>query len=100
MACDSYTPLDVATATIKENQELTLALNKSHLENVVSLLVGMTTNVQSQANEALDDHLQTIHVSKSFSYEWSPTGGEKCLEFLRSAVWVEGQPAAGADSGD
>ena len=88
MTCQGYTPLDVATATIKDNQELVLALEPSHLESVVSLLVATTTASHSESRERGGDVLLQVRTS-SVSCEWSPNGGEKCLEFLQSAVWVD-----------
>ena len=86
-----YTPLDVATATIRDNLELGFALEECHLEHVVQLLVATTTNVHSDDGSQEEPlGLGMIrHVSFSFNYEWSPRGGEKCLEFLHSAVWME-----------
>ena len=82
MTNQGSTPLDVVTATIKDNQELALALEEAHLEHVVSLLVATTTNM----NDAeLDDPLGTV----TMSCDWAPNGGEKCLEFLQSAIWVD-----------
>lgn len=96
MSYSGYTPLDVATATIKGNQELVLALEESHLEHVVQLLVVMTTNPHgSSEGSSMDGRsdmggLGLIHrVSFSFNYEWSPQAGQKCLEFLHAAVWVD-----------
>ena len=99
MSYSGYTPLDVATATIKGNQELVLALEESHLEHVVQLLVVMTTNPRgSSEGSSMDGRsevgggLGVIHrISFSFNYEWSPQAGQKCLEFLHAAVWVDGK---------
>ena len=94
------TPLDVATATIKGNQELVLALEESHLEHVVQLLVVMTTNARggsesSSMDGRSDFGLGMIHrVSFSFNYEWTPQAGQKCLEFLHAAVWVDSKSLA------
>ena len=87
MTCKGYTPLDVATATIKDNQELVLALEPSHLEDVVSLLVATTTDPHSETL-GHENALTTVRTA-SVSCEWAPNGGEKCLEFLQSAVWVD-----------
>lgn len=99
MSYSGYTPLDVATATIKGNQELVLALEESHLEHVVQLLVVMTTSPHgSSEGSSMDGRsdmgggLGLIHrVSFSFNYEWSPQAGQKCLEFLHAAVWVDSE---------
>ena len=100
---DGYTPLDVATATIKNNRELVLALEEFHLERVVQLLVATTMSVRniSSADSDYDGGLQfqfkrppittTLTQTSFSSMEWSPNGGGKCLEFLQSAVWVEGK---------
>ena len=95
MSYSGYTPLDVATATIKGNQELVLALEEAHMEHVVQLLVIVTTNIRgSSESSSMDGRsdmgLGLIHrVSFSFNYEWSPRAGQKCLEFLHAAVWVD-----------
>lgn len=78
MTCKGYTPLDVATATIKDNQELVLALEPSHLEDVVSLLVATTTDPHSETL-GHENALTTVRTA-SVSCEWAPNGGEKCLE--------------------
>ena len=51
MSYTGYTPLDVATAIIKGNHELVLALEEAHLENVVQLLVILTTNFKGSSEE-------------------------------------------------
>ena len=96
MSYSGYTPLDVATATIKGNQELVLALEETHLEHVVQLLVVMTTNIrgssESSSMDGRSDMGLGIHrVSFSFNYEWTPQAGQKCLEFLHAAVWVDSE---------
>lgn len=91
MTSDGYTPLDVATATIKNNHVLALALEEAHLEHVVSLLVSTTTvNLGAGSTEASEDNLGVLSMG-SMCYEWAPNGGEKCLEFLQSAVWVDSE---------
>ena len=85
MTYQGSTPLDVVTATIKDNQELALALEETHLEHVVSLLVATTTSMN---DSDMDDPLGTVTVG-SMSCDWAPNGGEKCLEFLQSAIWVD-----------
>lgn len=94
MSYSGYTPLDVATATIKGNQELVLALEESHLEHVVQLLVSLTTSIRGGSESSSVDGRSEmgllIHrVSFSFTYEWNPQAGQKCLEFLHAAVWVD-----------
>lgn len=97
LSCNGYTPLDVATATIKDNRELALALESSHLEHVVQLLVAITTsskNLSSADSEMEADFNHPLSMARhrssfSTSLEWNPNGGGKCLDFLQSAVWVE-----------
>lgn len=100
LSCDGYTPLDVATATIKNNRELALALEASHLEHVIQLLVATTTGLGGSIDSAdsVDDTphfkrpggLALMHrTSFSASLDWNTNGGGKCLDFLQSAVWVE-----------
>ena len=96
MSYSGYTLLDVATATIKGNQELVLALEEAHLENVVQLLVVMTTNFKGSSESSSVDGRQEAgfglthrNSSASFNLEWSPAAGQKCLEFLHAAVWVD-----------
>ena len=94
MTCRGCTPLDVATATIRDNTELCLALDDVHLRHVVSLLVTTTTSVTggggsmeqgSGGGGGGDDGREG-----SVMCEWAPNGGEKCLEFLQCAVWADG----------
>lgn len=100
LSCNGYTPLDVATATIKDNRELALALEESHLEHVIQLLVATTTadrglNSADSADSDGGSRYSTLNrshrSSQSLSFDWSPNGGGKCLEFLQSAVWVESE---------
>ena len=96
MSYSGYTLLDVATATIKGNQELVLALDEAHLANVVQLLVVMTTNFKGSSESSSMDGRQEVgfglthrNSATSFNMEWSPAAGQKCLEFLHAAVWVD-----------
>ena len=102
LSYNGSTPLDVATATIKNNRELVLALGEAHLEHVVQLMVATTTSVRniSSADSDFDSGMQFTFkrgmtlsrtMTMSASMDWSPSGGGKCLEFLQSAVWVEGK---------
>ena len=100
LTCSTYTPLDVATATIKGNRELALALDESHLELVVQLLVATTINNASLTSSvdptvdyaaSLKKSGSNLKHSPSFSFEWSPGGGAKCLEFLQTVVWVDSE---------
>ena len=88
MTYHGHTPLDVVTATIKDNHELALALEETHLEHVISLLVATTTSTSGSEESSVEDTLGVVHMG-SMSCDWAPNGGEKCLEFLQSAVWVE-----------
>ena len=96
MLSSGCTPLDVATATIRDNQELALALEESLLENVVTLLVSITTSEPMGSQELPyvpeGNELGMVHSSSfSVNYEWSPRVGGKCLEFLQCAVWVDSE---------
>ena len=96
MLSSGCTPLDVATATIRDNQELALALEESQLENVVTLLVAITTSDRSGSQElpysTPGSGLGIVHsASFSVNYEWNPRVGGKCLEFLQCAVWVDSE---------
>lgn len=112
LSCDGYTPLDVATATIRDNRELALALEASHLEHVIQLLVSTTTSLGSgmDSSDSIDDtpnfrrttggygsplvH-QATSISSVAALDWNPNGGGKCLDFLQSAVWVESKEGPG-----
>ena len=99
LSCDGYTPLDVATATIRDNRELALALEASHLEHVIQLLLSTTTGMGTiDSADSVDDTpnfkrpgslTQLQGTSFATSLDWNPNGGGKCLDFLQSAVWVE-----------
>ena len=93
MTCRGCTPLDVATATIRDNTELCLALDDAHLRHVVSLLVSTTTSVigggvsveVGGGEEGREGSMGSV------ACEWAPNGGEKCLDFLQCAVWADGE---------
>ena len=97
MTCRGCTPLDVATATIRDNTELCLALDDAHLRHVVSLLVTTTTSVTGGGSsvelgggeEGREVRSGMVTVG-SMMCEWAPNGGEKCLDFLQCAVWADG----------
>ena len=95
MLSSGCTPLDVATATIKDNQELALALEESQLENVVQLLVAITTSFrgsQDLSDVATSNDLGLVHSSSfSVNFDWNPRVGGKCLQFLQCAVWVDSE---------
>ena len=93
MTCRGCTPLDIATATIRDNTELCLALDDAHLRHVVSLLVSTTTSVigggvsveVGGGEEGREGSMGSV------ACEWAPNGGEKCLDFLQCAVWADGE---------
>ncbi|XP_075692371.1 ryanodine receptor 1 isoform X1 [Rhinoderma darwinii] len=74
------TPLDVAAASVIDNNELALALEEQDLEKVVSYLAGCG--------------LQSCPMLLAKGYPdigWNPVGGERYLDFLRFAVFVNGE---------
>ncbi|XP_076024958.1 ryanodine receptor 1-like isoform X1 [Genypterus blacodes] len=74
------TPLDVAAASCIDNNELALALEEQDLEMVVKYLAGCG--------------LQSCPMLLAKGYPdigWNPCGGEKYLDFLRFAVFVNGE---------
>uniref|UniRef100_A0A673VTD0 Ryanodine receptor 1 n=1 Tax=Suricata suricatta TaxID=37032 RepID=A0A673VTD0_SURSU len=74
------TPLDVAAASVIDNNELALALQEQDLEKVVSYLAGCG--------------LQSCPMLLAKGYPdigWNPIGGERYLDFLRFAVFVNGE---------
>uniref|UniRef100_G3UG01 Ryanodine receptor 1 n=1 Tax=Loxodonta africana TaxID=9785 RepID=G3UG01_LOXAF len=74
------TPLDVAAASVIDNNELALALQEQDLEKVVSYLAGCG--------------LQSCPMLLAKGYPdigWNPCGGERYLDFLRFAVFVNGE---------
>ncbi|KAL7671399.1 hypothetical protein ACOME3_006297 [Neoechinorhynchus agilis] len=72
-------PLDVACASLMDNNELALALRESHLEKIASYLsrCGTTRNEELFA--------QGYH-----DIGWDPVEGERFLDFLKFCVWVNG----------
>ncbi|XP_064408728.1 ryanodine receptor 1 isoform X5 [Latimeria chalumnae] len=74
------TPLDVAAASVIDNNELALALEEQDLEKVVSYLAGCG--------------LQSCLMLLAKGYPdigWNPVGGERYLDFLRFTVFVNGE---------
>uniref|UniRef100_A0A8C5BBS0 Ryanodine receptor 1 n=1 Tax=Gadus morhua TaxID=8049 RepID=A0A8C5BBS0_GADMO len=74
------TPLDVAAASCIDNNELALALQEQELEMVVTYLAGCG--------------LQACPMLLGKGYPdigWNPCGGERYLDFLRFAVFVNGE---------
>ncbi|XP_051816036.1 ryanodine receptor 2 [Acanthochromis polyacanthus] len=74
------TPLDVAAASVMDNNELALALREPDLEKVVQYLAGC--GLQSCS----------MLVAKGYSdIGWNPVEGERYLDFLRFAVFCNGE---------
>ncbi|XP_061823091.1 ryanodine receptor 2 isoform X7 [Nerophis lumbriciformis] len=74
------TPLDVAAASVMDNNELALALREPDLEKVVQYLAGC--GLQSC----------TMLVRKGYpDIGWNPVEGERYLDFLRFAVFCNGE---------
>ncbi|ELW68102.1 Ryanodine receptor 2 [Tupaia chinensis] len=74
------TPLDVAAASVMDNNELALALREPDLEKVVRYLAGCG--------------LQSCQLLVSRGYPdvgWNPVEGERYLDFLRFAVFCNGE---------
>ncbi|XP_075257500.1 ryanodine receptor 2-like isoform X3 [Convolutriloba macropyga] len=74
------TPLDVAAASMKNNEELALALRQHHLESVIKCLgdCGLASNSILLARGVAD-------------IGWDPVVGERLLDFLKTTVWVSGE---------
>ncbi|KAM4591284.1 ryanodine receptor 2 isoform 1-T1 [Odontesthes bonariensis] len=74
------TPLDVAAASVMDNNELALALREPDLEKVVQYLAGC--GLQSCP----------MLVAKGYTdIGWNPVEGERYLDFLRFAVFCNGE---------
>ncbi|NXE82849.1 RYR2 protein, partial [Cochlearius cochlearius] len=74
------TPLDVAAASVMDNNELALALREPDLEKVVRYLAGC--GLQSCL----------LLISKGYpDIGWNPVEGERYLDFLRFAVFCNGR---------
>ncbi|XP_028826293.1 ryanodine receptor 2 isoform X5 [Denticeps clupeoides] len=74
------TPLDVAAASVMDNNELALALREPDLEKVVQYLAGC--GLQSC----------TMLLAKGYpDIGWNPVEGERYLDFLRFAVFCNGE---------
>ncbi|TMS22614.1 Ryanodine receptor 2 [Larimichthys crocea] len=74
------TPLDVAAASVMDNNELALALREPDLEKVVQYLAGC--GLQSCV----------MLVRKGYpDIGWNPVEGERYLDFLRFAVFCNGE---------
>lgn len=102
------TPLDVAAASCIDNNELALALQEQDLEMVrhpkVQMEIFVTSFSGSQKNLFVSLFVQVVKylagcglqscpmlLSKGYpDIGWNPCGGEKYLDFLRFAVFVNG----------
>ncbi|KAM4729154.1 ryanodine receptor 2-like [Anableps anableps] len=74
------TPLDVAAASVMDNNELALSLKEPDLEKVVQYLAGC--GLQSCP----------MLVAKGYTdIGWNPVEGERYLDFLRFAVFCNGE---------
>ena len=73
-------PLDVAAASLMDNNELALALREAHLEKVITYL----------SKCGVQDNARLISMGKS-AIGWDPLDGERYLDFMRHAVWVNGR---------
>ena len=72
-------PLDVAVASLMDNNDLSLALRESDLEKIAAYLsrCGLQTNSELYAKGYPD-------------IGWDPVEGERFLDFLKFCVWVNG----------
>uniref|UniRef100_A0A5F8GQR1 Ryanodine receptor 2 n=1 Tax=Monodelphis domestica TaxID=13616 RepID=A0A5F8GQR1_MONDO len=80
LAMRGSTPLDVAAASVMDNNELALALREPDLEKVVRYLAGCG--------------LQSCQMLVTKGYPdigWNPVEGERYLDFLRFAVFCNGE---------
>ncbi|XP_030643358.1 ryanodine receptor 2 [Chanos chanos] len=74
------TPLDVAAASVMDNNELALSLTESDLEKVVQYLAGCGLSSCP------------LLVAKGYpDIGWNPVEGERYLDFLRFAVFCNGE---------
>ncbi|MEQ2273366.1 Ryanodine receptor 2, partial [Xenotaenia resolanae] len=74
------TPLDVAAASVMDNNELALALREPELEKVVQYLAGC----------GLQSCVMLMHKGYP-DIGWNPVEGERYLDFLRFAVFCNGE---------
>ncbi|XP_023805329.1 ryanodine receptor 2 isoform X2 [Oryzias latipes] len=74
------TPLDVAAASVMDNNELALALREPDLEKVVQYLAGC----------GLQSCIMLVHEGYP-DIGWNPVEGERYLDFLRFAVFCNGE---------
>lgn len=73
-------PLDVAAASLMDNNELALALREQHLEKVITFL----------SRCGVQDNARLRAMGKPLP-GWDPLDGERYLDFMRHAVWVNGE---------
>ena len=73
-------PLDVAAASLMDNNELALALREAHLEKVIAYL----------SKCGVHDNSRMIGMGKQ-PIGWDPLDGERYLDFMRHTVWVNGK---------
>lgn len=93
LACDSCSPMEVASSIIKDNLELALALTEDIFKQVMVLMEKMTYGYQGGTTDSESDTPPSGEGTSpysSMSMEWSPFGSLKCLKFLYAAVWVNG----------
>ena len=74
------TPLDVAAASLVDNNELSLQIKETHVELVIKYL--RTCGLQSS---------QTLLERNYPDIGWNPLEGERYLDFLKQVVFVSGE---------
>ena len=74
------TPLDVAAASILDNNELSLQITESHIDQIVAYL--------SECGLRGCQRLKNMGFPE---YDWDPLQGERYLDFLKDAVFVNGE---------
>ncbi|XP_071962240.1 ryanodine receptor 2-like isoform X3 [Antedon mediterranea] len=73
-------PLDVAAASLMDNNELALALRGQHLEKVIKYL----------SKCGVKNNARMMSLGKP-NIGWDPLDGERYLDFMKHAVWVNGE---------
>ena len=89
-----YSLIKVATATIKNNEELVFELTEGHFEHIIGLLLAITTS--SADSHSHNDTLKDFNplgvvILDGVEIKWSPKGAEKLLDFLNASVCVGGK---------
>ena len=74
------TPLDVAAASLIDNNELSLQIKEAHVELVIKYL--RACGLQSS---------QTLLARNYPDIGWNPLEGERYLDFLKQVVFVSGE---------